>query len=610
MRHGPWLASFGASPEPVIPRGFRRILFAPAEQTSRSLAVFARADDAPPARAESGNEIVVFDGVLYDDRETRFAERAAHTVLHDVAASSEAQLAGLRGAFGFLVWDKRRGVGRCVRDPMGIHPLYYADLEQELLVSSHSELLLAYPDVKRIPNPVAIAAQLALIDIGPEETLVASVQEVPPGHVLTIEERGRTVRRYWDPELAECAPFDAENAQKRFELLLGQAVERALPHGAAAVFLSGGLDSSAVAAVAVERANEIGTRPPLALSLAFAEPAANEEEMQRRIAEGLALRRLTRRLDETAPRGILRAALELSQYSSWPAVWIQPAYEALAGLAKEDGREVLLTGEGGDEWLLPTLYHPAESLASGDLGGLWLAWRTRRGYYPAFRGVRSVALAVWSRGVRVLIRDWAVTHAGRSVNRALVLRRRAAIERSLPPWLAPDDALRAELVDRAIQRLEEKVQTIARRERLELPVMRRILHYYSGVRQRVGVRVEAPLIDTDLVEFLWRAPARFLVEDGAKTPLRNLLRRHLPSLASGWPGKVTTEAVLLGALRREGPALWREMGGVPVLADAGVVDEAEATRQAPELLQAPLRKSEPLWEALNTEVWLRNKILG
>src|SRR5207244_12601669 len=116
------------------------------------------------------------------------------------------------------------------------------------------------------------------------------VKRVPPVHSIHDGSRSRRVYRYWDPAPpGEQIEWITEDELERFDLLLDQAVNRCLDCGPTAIYLSGGLDSVSIAAIAADNSRQKGMGPPLALSLVFPDPECNEEETQRSVAKDLGL---------------------------------------------------------------------------------------------------------------------------------------------------------------------------------------------------------------------------------------------------------------------------------------------------------------------------------
>ena len=153
--------------------------------------------------------------------------------------------------------------------------------------------------------------------------------------------------------------------------------------GPAAIYLSGGLDSVSVAAVAAQISQRKGLPPPWALSLGF--PAeCNEEEIQRGVAKNLGLPQVFMTLgDAVGQDGLLLAALKMNGQCSMPLLnpWY-PAYHRLGLEGKQRGCKVILTGGGGDEWLGVSPFLAADLMRSLDVVGLYRLWSTMQSSYP------------------------------------------------------------------------------------------------------------------------------------------------------------------------------------------------------------------------------------
>ena len=138
-----------------------------------------------------------------------------------------------------------------------------------------------------------------------------------------------------------------------FDALLERSISRCLELGPTSIFLSGGLDSVSIAAVALDLAKRHELPTPLALSLAFPTPETSEEDVQLGVATALGLPQIMLGLeDSVAPDGLVGRALELC--ADWPLpqtyIW-SGAYQELAKTGVEHGARVIMTGGGGDEWL-------------------------------------------------------------------------------------------------------------------------------------------------------------------------------------------------------------------------------------------------------------------
>src|SRR5262249_19731928 len=287
---------------------------------------------------------VIFDGALYN-REDLLAELGdtkaasdstdAEIILSCYLRRGEEFFERLRGFFALIVWDNKRQSLFCLRDPLGTCPLFYASARDGFLFSTSIDVLIKHPSISRSLNRAALAD--FLLDRFPyvEETFFEAVKRVPRGHVVRIDEKSREHSYcYWDPAPDGTVNWIKPEELERFDKLLDRAVSRCLSFGPAAIFLSGGLDSGSVAAVAAERSEALGLPKPIALSLLFPEPALSEEVVQRSVAKQLGLPFVIKGFYDAADaNGLIQPALQLSASLPSPLLntWWPPYY----GLAQE-----------------------------------------------------------------------------------------------------------------------------------------------------------------------------------------------------------------------------------------------------------------------------------
>jgi len=243
----------------------------------------------------SGNWIV-FNGEIYNFRDLRKeleaagAEFKSHSDTEVILAAyrvwGESCLTRLGGMFAFALWDAHRKRLLLARDPMGIKPLYYHQSEQAFVFASEVRTLLRTGLVPRKADPTGVWSYLAFGSVYEPWTIVEGVKAVPPGHVLTVENRSVSSREYWSP-LQFCSggepepsPRNGKETADQLPAILRDAVLSHLvsdvPVG---VFLSGGIDSSALVAVLSHNGVRANT-----FSLVFQEEEFNEKQYSREIA--------------------------------------------------------------------------------------------------------------------------------------------------------------------------------------------------------------------------------------------------------------------------------------------------------------------------------------
>ena len=298
---GWWVASWGKSSAPGATNPWAAC-HDPVDCTpvhtvgERQLSLFHAAGGRKPAFAAAASHAVVFDGMLYDRQAIELELTGRHNgdsndaeiLLLAYQRWGEKFLDKIKGIFALLLRDDRNDLFLCVRDPMGVYPVFYADTGRELLVSTSTQALLQHGKVPRKVNRPVLAEHLSNRWLGSHETYHESVSRLPSGHLMRETNGNRKVDRYWDPFPVDSPiPWVEEDELDQFGVLFEQAVSRCLQLGSAAIYLSGGLDSVSVASVAADHCRRAGRPAPLALSLLLPHPECDEAEVQNGVVDAL-----------------------------------------------------------------------------------------------------------------------------------------------------------------------------------------------------------------------------------------------------------------------------------------------------------------------------------
>ena len=414
-----------------------------------SLRVFPGLDGMGPRIAEERDCTLAFSGTLAKDvlDNGNPVGRDEELLLSAYFRHGSALFPRLRGQFMFMLVDRHEGVFYVVRDPMGCHPVFYAGGAETLCISPRAETVARRDGRKPELNRVAAAGFLLRTELEGEETLFAGVLRLLQGHVIEARRDRIEVKRYWFPSGdAASAPYEVN----RFHGLLRQAVDRVVDESTA-IYLSGGADSALVAAVLADVTHSRGLTPPVALSVAFRGSDANEEPMQREVASRLGLEHVLRTPAElVGPKGLLEAALELARTrTSRPPELLLSVYGELARLG---GRTTILSGTGGDEWLLPPPGYAADRVVSLDALALVQLCRAWAGYWPGAQPRSAIAGVFWRSGLRSVARSLLASVAGRLAPGLPTRIRSTRAEQRIPPWVAPDEDLRGRLLARIVAR--------------------------------------------------------------------------------------------------------------------------------------------------------------
>jgi asparagine synthase (glutamine-hydrolysing) len=331
----------------------------------RRLSIIDLAGGHQPAWNESKDVAVIFNGELYNYRDLRerlslcghrFATQSDTEILvHAWEEWGEDALPELRGMFAFALLDLRQRFATApilflARDPLGIKPLYYTQTPEGFAFASEVRALLASGAVPKRLSQDAVTAYLLFGSVSEPVTLLEGVFSLPPGHrmLLHVPERRRTprARPWWDPAVSPAArdtrkPGDFSSAAKTLRQLLEDAVRVHLiadvPVG---LFLSSGLDSGAIAALAAQARSGIES-----FTLTFPGTAFDEAEFARQAANRFKTKHTEIPLSGDSVLARLDEAL---------AALDQPTMDGIntyfvSWAAKQGGLKVALSGLGGDE---------------------------------------------------------------------------------------------------------------------------------------------------------------------------------------------------------------------------------------------------------------------
>src|SRR5262245_14439553 len=324
----------------------------------RRLAIVDVGAGGQPMCNEDGSIWIVFNGEIYNHADLRPGLEArghvyrtrcdTESILHLYEEEGEGVVDGLHGMFAFAIWYRRRQRLLLARDRLGIKPLYYARTGAELLFGSEIKALLASGAIRPRFNDEALPEFLANRFLATDETCFRGVHKLLPGHVLSwAPADGFRARRYWRPPTPpRRRPPTIRDEAPVVRRLLESAVRRHLmsdvPLG---VFLSGGLDSSALAAMVARSAK---TRIQT-FAVGFEDRDANELDSARLVARWIGAEH---REIVVSPADYFGALATLVWHEDEPIAFSSSIpLHFVARLAK-DHVKVVLTGEGADELFL------------------------------------------------------------------------------------------------------------------------------------------------------------------------------------------------------------------------------------------------------------------
>jgi asparagine synthase (glutamine-hydrolysing) len=165
----------------------------------------------------------------------------------------------LMGDFAFAIWDDREQRFFCARDHFGVKPFYFTHIDNKFAFSSSLNELRLNPRVSNTVNEIAVGDYLLFgVNQDLSTTIFKDIQRLPPGHTLTVANGSITTRRYWTSEPTTEVRFrDAASYVERFRELLARAVKDRLRTDRVGISMSGGLDSTSLAALAREQIDDV-----------------------------------------------------------------------------------------------------------------------------------------------------------------------------------------------------------------------------------------------------------------------------------------------------------------------------------------------------------------
>jgi asparagine synthase (glutamine-hydrolysing) len=225
----------------------------------RRLSIIDVAHGKQPIATQGGNLSVVFNGEIYNHADIR-RELEALGCVFQTQSDTEVVLQGykiwgadclsrLRGMFAFAIYDRRDESLFIARDRIGIKPLYYASLNGQLIFSSEIKSLLQHPDLPRDVNLAAVDEYLSLRYVPGPQTLFSHIKKFPPAHFMVWRKGGGDFKRYWTPDNRPAWNGSKSEAQEAFDHAFDESTRiHMISERPVGAFLSGGLDSTAIAA--------------------------------------------------------------------------------------------------------------------------------------------------------------------------------------------------------------------------------------------------------------------------------------------------------------------------------------------------------------------------
>ncbi len=506
------------------------------------------AGDPPPGRQPDSLENrwwIAGDVRLYDrpalvrrlqgtGADARLDSPDTQLILQAYRAWGDACFVQLNGDFSFALWDSHRRELVAATDRFGIRPVFYGVHEDRLYVSNTLRAILAIKGWPRELNDLYIADFLCFeFSLEPAATAYAAIRRVPPAHFLKVPWRQEPrVVRYWDlPAPAWRTGMSREDVRQEFLDTLRAAVTDRLPSGPTALWLSGGMDSTSIAAIAVHDGRAALVSHTAGSAVLVTDP---EPPLAAMVSAALNIPHQFMDIDAHLPYEGWEAAPPFMP-EPWHEPYLRRKRLGLQQVASHS--RVVLGGEGADELLSPEL---AADLVGrvplGILAGDIVAHLRRYRRLPPM-------------GVRKTIRRLTGSRPGYGVFE------------ETPAWLNPDFVREWRLRDRLDHYFRTADEPLDHPRR---PMGANRLHWSTLVTRDttdpgttgVALEMRKPFLDVRLVTFLYELPPLYWCS--RKALLRESLSHRLPPAIVARPKTSVPGNLLWAHLKRGAPIRWRQ----------------------------------------------------
>lgn len=570
-------------------------------------------DASQPMCNEGSRLFIVHNGEIYNYIELRkelaglghvFKSRSdTEVILHAYEEWGEGCLTRFNGMWAFAILDLNKRKLFCARDRFGVKPFYYHHDNGAFVFASEIKSLLCHPRIRREPNDNAVYNYLAsgygYMDIS-DETFFEGIRQLKPAHymIVSLADGRMTQKRYWDLDPRNKARVsDEESVYRKFYDLFEDSIRLRLrsdvPLG---VSLSGGLDSSSVACVAVRliKGNTLQT-----FSSCFDEAEYDERKY---IAQVLDMTKAGANFIFTSPEKLFDELGQIVWHQEEPysTLSIFPQWYVMK-LAREKGVKVLLTGQGGDEALGG--YHKyyfylfADLLYSGKFGEAGNEIKR----YGELQGDRTPVAGK-------VLKIMASHLAGQGVKNML----KRVSRQAAPSYLS------REFVGQNTNRVftEKRFGSILNNDlynALKISPLPSLLHIDDRSSMAHSVESRAPLLDYRLIEYAFSLGPEYKIRDGiTKYLLRRSMKGVLPEDVRTRTDKMGFATPLERWFRTRLEGKVRDIINSDSFRKRSYFDQAEVEKKLNTFMRG---KGNPgdnshftIWSWVNLELWMRKFI--
>ena len=467
-------------------------------------------EEVQPLVSPETDAVLVMDGRVDNWEELRAKLLGAGARLR-THADAELVLAGydiwgrscldhIDGDFALAIWDARRKELFCARDRLGARPFFYNWDGCRFSFASELHAILHLPWVPKRLNEAMIAERLGTEERSLTDTVWDGIQRLDAAHGAVVDQNGPRTSQYWSPQLKpEIHYRRLDDYAEHYREIFTESVRRqSRSQTGLACEVSGGLDSSAVFAVAdhLDRTGSLLAPSVEGYSLNFGDGSqADEIHFARMVAEHVG------RVIHEIPPSLMTVewyADLVSRFCEFPHYPNTAMSQGIHEAARSDGRRVILTGYGGDEWQMGSRYYYNDLLRRADLKGMFSAFRDEKkafGARTALYGVIRFGLApTLPRGVFERIKRARRRFAGVPRMNGFRLSDRLLAE------LPHQSARGAFLPPNAAPRHEESFRM------LQSPQRRDARESFNLLASTGEIEKRDPMTSTSMVEFHFRTP--------------------------------------------------------------------------------------------------------
>jgi asparagine synthase (glutamine-hydrolysing) len=563
-----------------------------------------------PLSNEDGTIWVIFNGEIYNFKELREELKGrghqfrthsdTEVIVHAYEEYKENCFRYFNGMFAVAIWDGKENRLVLARDRLGKKPLYYSSINGTFLFASELKAIMLYPAFPRKVDPSSLMKYLFFEFIPCPHTIFMDAQKIPAASYLIWEKNKIEVKQYWspfDPQKGEKDLLEAEAELRMMELLKESVKRRLISDVPLGVFLSGGIDSSAITALAQKEVpGKIKT-----FSIGFEDPSFNESKYASLASKYIG----TEHHEQTmTPTDLLNIVPGLSEILDEPMAdaSILPTY--LLSKFTRNHVTVALGGDGGDELFAGYPTYLAHKLA---------------GYYEGFLGVFHPMLVRLANLLPVsddnISFDFKVKkflsgiHYQDSIRNSVWLGSFSFLE--IEKVLSPNihRQLRRDQIFEEISIYEGEYPYDDRLTKLQyldlkLYLQESILVKVDRASMACSLEVRAPFLDHELVGFVMGLPSKLKLKGfTSKYILKNAMKNWLPNEVINRPKKgfgVPVAKWIKGPLKE----LFEDLLSVDRLRKEGFFDpEYVATLLQDHFLNKKDNRKQ-LWTLLVWELWV------